>query len=288
MQHNETPEILAQLQQETDALTQSFTRFGIVAADALKGIAAAATLAAQNSAALQSILQDATNAALADGTKKLSMMQQINSLQLKEIESFEQQSLDLQTRYQAMGLKQAETTAAEKKKIINSEFTAAKEGADALMSLADMLTENGKKNTDAQKAAALLKIGIDTARAISSLVAASNENPANAATSGIAGAVQFAAGLAQIVTNIAKAKEILTGGDTGGNTGAPALSNAAAGINTNAPVIAQPPQQDNGIGIDRSTQGNTRQTGMIKAYVVETEITRAQQRASSLKRQSFH
>lgn len=67
-----------------------------------------------------------------------------------------------------------------------------------------------------QKTLTLVQIGIDTASAISSLTRNSSANPANAVTGGIAGAVQFATGLAQILANIAKARAILTQKRDGG------------------------------------------------------------------------
>ncbi len=73
-----------------------------------------------------------------------------------------------------------------------------------------------------QKAAALFQIGVDTAKAISSLTANSSANPANAVTFGGAGAIQFATGIAQILANIARAKQIISGGGgfaDGGFTG---------------------------------------------------------------------
>jgi|GEM_PF-6555079 len=59
------------------------------------------------------------------------------------------------------------------------------------------------------KASALVQIGIDTALAISSLVKASQQNPANGPTGGLAGAAQFAAGILQISANIKQAESIL-------------------------------------------------------------------------------
>ena len=78
---------------------------------------------------------------------------------------------------------------------------------------------------------ALVQIGIDTAQAISALTKNSEANPLNAVTGGIAGIAQFASGIARILANIAKAKQLLTSpspsvggmGNMGGNS---PLSNA--------------------------------------------------------------
>lgn len=66
------------------------------------------------------------------------------------------------------------------------------------------------------KAAALTQVAIDTGKAISALTAASQANPANAVTFGAAGALQFAAGIIQILANIAKARQIIKSGKGGG------------------------------------------------------------------------
>lgn len=76
----------------------------------------------------------------------------------------------------------------------------------------DMLTFFMKDNEKKQKASALVQIATDTALAISSLVAQSQANALNGVTMGVAGAIQFANGIIQITTNMAKAKQLLSGG----------------------------------------------------------------------------
>ena len=63
-----------------------------------------------------------------------------------------------------------------------------------------------KKLEKLNKATALVQIGIDTAKAISALVAQSSANPLNSVTGGVAGIAQYASGIVQILTNVAKAK----------------------------------------------------------------------------------
>lgn len=75
----------------------------------------------------------------------------------------------------------------------------------------DLLGGEGEKSAAFQKVATLAKIAFDTAAAISSLVAASEANPANSVTFGAAGVAQYVAGLARILGNIAQAKKILAG-----------------------------------------------------------------------------
>ena len=76
----------------------------------------------------------------------------------------------------------------------------------------DMLTFFMKDNEKKQKASALVQIATDTALAISSLVAQSQANALNGVTMGVSGAIQFANGIIQITTNMAKAKQLLSGG----------------------------------------------------------------------------
>jgi len=76
---------------------------------------------------------------------------------------------------------------------------------------ADLIGAEGEKSAEFQKIATLAKIAFDTAAAISSLTAASSANPANAVTFGGAGILQYAAGLARILTAIGQAKKILQG-----------------------------------------------------------------------------
>jgi hypothetical protein len=78
-----------------------------------------------------------------------------------------------------------------------------------------------KQGGAAQKGFALAQVGIDTAKAISSLTAASEGNPTNALTFGAAGVGQFIAGLARILGNVAQARSIInsSGFAEGGYTG---------------------------------------------------------------------
>jgi hypothetical protein len=102
----------------------------------------------------------------------------------------------------------------------------------SLSAVGELFIKDAKKQEQFQKAQALVQIGIDTAKAISALVAASQQNPANGVSGGLAGAVQFASGLAMILTNVAKAKQILTspsasvsgGGGSGGGGGSASSS----------------------------------------------------------------
>jgi hypothetical protein len=73
-----------------------------------------------------------------------------------------------------------------------------------------LIGNEGEKQSAFAKVLTLTQIAFDTAAAISSLTKHSEANPANSVTGGIAGTIQFVTGLARIVANIAKAKQVLS------------------------------------------------------------------------------
>lgn len=91
---------------------------------------------------------------------------------------------------------------------LQSAFTAF---GDFVVATFDLLGGEGEKASAFQKIATLAKIAFDTAAAISSLVAASEANPANAFTFGAAGIAQYVTGIVRILTNIGQAKKLLSG-----------------------------------------------------------------------------
>jgi hypothetical protein len=149
-----------------------------------------------------------------------------------------------------------------------------------------MLIKDQKKLEKFNKASALIQIGIDTAKAISALVAASNTNPLNAVTAGGAGIAQFAAGVIQIATNIAKAKQILsspgaspTGGGGGGGGG-----DAGGGTST-ATALPQAAQLfgSSNTGGTMSAGGSSNDSPMtVTAIVSETQVTSTQQKINRI------
>ena len=138
-------------------------------------------------------------------------------------------------------------------------------------SLVEVLGADSKKGVAIQKATALAEIAVDTARAISSLVAASSANPANAVTAGGAGAIQFASGLLQIGSNIASAYALLK---------APTPQIEAGDSGGNAPTTQQTAPD---LGFEGRSSGSE-QFGaqVIRAYVTESDITTSQNTASNI------
>lgn len=156
---------------------------------------------------------------------------------------------------------------------------------NGLSNLGGMMIKDQKKLEKFNKASALIQIGIDTAKAISALVAASQANPANAATFGAAGVAQFATGIIQIATNIAKAKQILSSGGTpsaGGGGG----GGGGGGSSSTAQVIPQAAQlfgQGNTSGTMSAGGTSTEQSGItVTAVVSETAMTSTQNRINRI------
>lgn len=155
-----------------------------------------------------------------------------------------------------------------------------KELGSQLLNLSDSLVsalgEDSKTALAIQKATALGEIAVSTARAISSLVAASSANPANAVTFGAAGAAQFAAGVLQIGSNIAQAYALI-------KEPAPQITAEGTG-GASAPSTAQTAPD---LGFEGRTAGSE-QFGaqVVRAYVTETDITTSQNTANNIQQLS--
>ena len=191
---------------------------------------------------------------------------------------------------------------ADRKKILDAQALAAIEEKtkerDAIIGLtndifsgvsniAGMMIKDQKKLEKFNKASALIQIGIDTAKAISALVAASQANPFNAATAGTAGVAQFASGIIQSATNIAKAKQILTSGGTPSAGGGGGASGGGGGASAStAQVVPQAAQlfgQGN-TGNVFSAGGTSTESSEITvtAVVSETAMTSTQNKINRI------
>ena len=179
------------------------------------------------------------------------------------------------------------------KQVRDAKLTFAKDTVDGLTNLGGMLIKDQAKLAKFNKASALVQIGIDTAKAISALVAASQSNALNAVTAGGAGIAQFASGIIQIATNIAKAKQLLTspstpvttgGGDTGGGDTGGGGSNTATMI----PQAAQLFGSSNNANTMTAGGGGSSDGGnmMVTAVVSETQITNVQKKINMINKNS--
>tara|TARA_R110002126_G_scaffold90856_2_gene216434 strand:- start:1676 stop:4042 length:2367 start_codon:yes stop_codon:yes gene_type:complete len=177
---------------------------------------------------------------------------------------------------------------AEAQKERDAKLGFAKDTVDGLTNLGGMLIKDQKKLEKFNKASALIQIGIDTAKAISALVAASNTNPLNAVTAGGAGIAQFAAGIIQIATNVAKAKQILSSpGSTpsagGGGGGSESGGGGGTSAATALPQAAQLFGSAN-TGGTMSAGGSSSESGnmTVTAIVSETQVTSTQQKINRI------
>jgi hypothetical protein len=182
-------------------------------------------------------------------------------------------------------IKRIEEAAAER----DAKLTLANDITKGITDIGGMLIKDQDKLAKFNKASALVQIGIDTAKAISALVAASNANPLNAVSAGTAGIAQFAAGIIQIATNIAKAKQLLTAPSasvSGGGGGGSSASAGGGGSNT-ATMIPQTAQLF-GQGNNANTvnaSGTSTETGgnmTVTAIVSETQITNVQKKINMI------
>ena len=181
----------------------------------------------------------------------------------------------------------AKVEAAQKER--DAKLSLAKDTVDGLANLGGMLIKDQKKLEKFNKATALIQIGIDTAKAISGLVAASNTNPLNGVTAGAAGIAQFASGIIQIATNVVKAKQLLSSpgttpsGGGGGGGGAESGGGGGASAATALPQAAQLFGSAN-TGGTMSAGGSSSESGnmTVTAVVSETQVTSTQQKINRI------
>lgn len=224
--------------------------------------------------------------------------------QQKELEANQYKFDELKAQYERYGKDTTDLIAQQKEEEdkINAKYTLAEiekakqvrdtkiqfasDIATGITEIGGMFIKDQKKLEKFNKASALVQIGIDTARAISSLVAMSQANPANAVTAGGAGIAQFASGIVQIITNVAKAKALLSNPsstpspDAGGGGG----NNSETSVSMATPVV-----QMFGQGNNLNTQGGTKsvnanQNMIVTAVVSESDITNTQNKISKLQK----
>jgi hypothetical protein len=155
--------------------------------------------------------------------------------------------------------------------------------ANGINTVGAAFIKDQKKLEKFNKANALIQIGIDTAKAISSLVAASQSNPLNGVTAGAAGIAQFASGIIQIATNVAKAKQILTSGGTPTSGGGGEGGNEGGGssVAQSVPQGAQLFGSANAGGT-MSAGGNNNTSMTVTAVVSETQVTNVQNKINKI------
>ena len=175
------------------------------------------------------------------------------------------------------------------KQVRDAKIQAVGDYASSLLNLTTLVTNDQKKLEKINKASALVQIGIDTAKAISSLVAASNANAYNGVTAGLAGAAQFASGILQITTNMVKAKQLLSNpaGSVSGGGSNPSSSSSTTSTSAAVPMVNMF-GQGNQLNTASAPQSvtNTNQNIVVQAVVSETDITNTQSKINKIKKGS--
>jgi hypothetical protein len=168
----------------------------------------------------------------------------------------------------------------------DAKITFASDIAEGITAIGGMFIKDQKKLEKFNKASALVQIGIDTARAISALVAMSQANPANAVTAGGAGIAQFASGIVQIITNVAKAKALLSNpsGTPSPNTGGGGGNNSETSVSMATPAVQMFGQGNNLNSQGGTKSANANQNMVVTAIVSESDITNTQNKISKLQK----
>ena len=198
--------------------------------------------------------------------------------QLQLTAKFEEDKKNIENKYTLEKIENA-------KKEREAKLALASDIANGINTVGQAFIKDQKKLEKFNKANALIQIGIDTAKAISSLVAASQSNPFNGVTAGAAGIAQFATGIIQIATNVAKAKQILTSGGSASAGGGGTSSESTGG---GANVAQQVPQAAQLFGSANtgnvmSAGGGTANSSMtVTAVVSETQITNVQNKITKI------
>jgi hypothetical protein len=235
----------------------------------------------------QALAKTLADAELTEDEKKLQALQTKYDEELKLAEGNAALQLALDEKLKADKQKldeDARKTAIENaQKERDARLQLASDIANGINTVGAAFIKDQKKLEKFNKANALVQIGIDTAKAISSLVAASQANPLNGVSAGAAGIAQFASGIIQIATNVAKAKQILTSGGTPTSGGGGEGGNEGGGssVAQSVPQGAQLFGSANAGGT-MSAGGNNNTSMTVTAVVSETQVTNVQNKINKI------
>jgi len=236
----------------------------------------------------QALAKTLADAELTEDQKKLQALQTKYDEELKLAEDNEILKAALKKKYEDDTKKIEEDSAIAKienaRKERDAKLQLAADIANGINTVGAAFIKDQKKLEKFNKANALIQIGIDTAKAISSLVAASQANALNAVTGGAAGVAQFATGIIQIATNIAKAKQILTSGGTPTSGGGGTSSESTGGGSSVAQSVPQGAQLfgSANAGGTMSAGGNNNTSMTVTAIVSETQVTNVQNKINKI------
>lgn len=157
-------------------------------------------------------------------------------------------------------------------------FELMQQGVSSMAKLGEIFMDNEQQLSEFQKDLALVQIGIDTARAIASAVSSAK----GATTFDYVAQIGVAVGT--VLTNIATAKKILS---SSGKVKAGSLNIPSTATGITAP---QTQAQTGGTGSAQVATGVDSQgnlvSGYMRAYVVESDISRKQARIGKIERNS--
>ena len=238
----------------------------------------------------QALDKTLADAALEEDQRKLQALKEKYDEDLKLAEDNEKLKAALKDKYDKDATKIANDASLARiesdKKERDARLQLASDIANGINEVGGAFIKDQKKLEKFNKANALIQIGIDTAKAISSLVAAAQANPLNAVTAGGAGIAQFATGIIQIATNIAKAKQILTSGGTPTSGGGGGTSSESTGGGSNvAQSVPQGAQLfgSANAGGTMSAGGTSNESSMtVTAIVSETQVTNVQNKINKI------
>jgi colicin import membrane protein len=236
----------------------------------------------------EALLKTITDAELTEDQRKLEALKTKYDAELKLAEDNEILKAALLKKYQDDQEKIANDASLARiesdKKERDARLQLAADIANGINTVGVAFIKDQKKLEKFNKANALIQIGIDTAKAISSLVAASQSNPLNGVTAGGAGIAQFAAGIIQIATNVAKAKQILTSGGTptSGGGGGGGAEGGGANVAQSVPQGAQLFGSANTGNVMSAGGGTSNSSMTVTAVVSETQITNVQNKITKI------
>lgn len=200
--------------------------------------------------------------------------------QIQNAKDYGQSTIDLELQLaqkrKEIGDKQKEDEKRKEEAIQSIRMSGLQGASDALNALSGLM----KEGSDAQKAFAIAAIAADTAKAISSTIVEARNTARNMTAMGvpapgpqIAGAAVYASGLAMVLSNAKRARDILRGGSaSGGGGGSIGSVGAAPGAMTPLTGGALPEEGQFG--------------GMGRVYVLEGDITKTQTRVRRLRNTS--
>lgn len=168
----------------------------------------------------------------------------------------------------------------------NAELQLAAEVVNGLSQIGNIFIKDGEKNKKFQQRLALAQLAVDSGKALASAVAFSAANPSNAATFGIAGAIQYASAAGAILANIAKARQMIKGSDSGTPPTLGGASTPKTSVSLpNVPSLSN--ARNNGGGVSAPQQQQAQVYNQpIKVYVTETDITNSQKRVGTIEQRA--